>query len=308
VQLAWTLAQRSVSEFRDDNCGALAAAVAFHVLFSIFPLAAVLTGVFGLVAGPSLRDDVVRAIIENAPLSQSGDAELRRLVHGATGSLSAVGFAGIAGLLWSASGMMAALRLALNEAWDVERPRPWLKGKLLDVALVAGVGVVGLATLGLTIAVRVAGGGGSGAFRLGSGWVGVLLGVVVPLAAAFAAVLFLYRVVPAAPVAVRSIWPAALLVAGFFVLAENLFAIYVGHFGHYDAVYGSLGAVVAFMFFVFLNVLVFLLGAELGSEWARLGPPEEEPGEAEPFTARVRGFLRGLWESPQDRSTGRTPG
>jgi membrane protein len=286
-QFAWDILRRAVSEFADDHCGQLASSVTFHVLFSIFPLVAVVAGVFGLVAGSGVRDSVVKAIVDAVPLSPSGDRELTRLLRGASGGVSAVGLVGLVGLLWSASGMMAALRTALDEAWDVERPRPWLKGKLVDAALVAAVGLVVLATLGLTIAARVATG-------VAGGWTGLVLGVLVPLGVGFAVVLFLYRVVPATPVSVRQAWPAALFVAAFFVVAQNLFALYLAHFGHYNAIYGSLGAIVAFMFFVHVNVVVFLFGAEVASEWSRLGLPEEG-GAGEPFRARLGGFLRGLW-------------
>jgi membrane protein len=262
-----------VSEFLEDRCSQLAASVSFHVLFSIFPLVAVVGGAFGLAAGRGARDAVADAIASSIPLSSSGERQLRDLLHGATGGVSAVGFVGVVGLVWSASGMMAAIRAALDQAWDVQRRRPWLLGKLVDVALVAGVGVVALATLGLTIAVRLAGGGRAGAFRLGSGWVGLLLGVLVPLAVCFCLVLLLYRLVPATTVRVADAWAAALLVACCFVLAQNLFALYVEHFGHYNAIYGSVGAVVAFMLFVYVNVLAFLLGAEVASEWPRMELP-----------------------------------
>ena len=143
--------------------------------------------------------------------------------------------------------MMTALRTALNQVWDVEQPRPFLKGKLIDLGLVFAVATLGLGSLALTIAARFL--GAHAALPGAAAWAASLL---VPFLLAFGVCLFLYRIIPAARVRVRDAWPVALLVAVLLVLLQNLFALYVGNFAHYNAIYGSLGAVIAFMFFVYL--------------------------------------------------------
>jgi membrane protein len=298
VDFGKQLVQRSLAEFVDDRCPQLAASITYHVLFSIFPLAIVLTGISGvLLHARGSQQQAVDSIVRNVPLSSSGQEQLRHLLLGATGNLSALGLLGIIGLLYSASGMMAAIRVALNEAWDTDEVRPFLKGKLVDVGLVWLVSVVSLASLGLTVALHVVGGGGWFAFS-----------VVVPLVLGFAVVLFLYRVVPAARVRLADTWPAALFVAVAFTAAENLFALYVGHFGNYNAVYGSLGAVVAFMFFVFISSELFLLGAEVASEWPRVrdavarGEIDRRPGP--PLRRQVREALLGLWVRRRQEEAG----
>jgi membrane protein len=284
---------RSLSEFVDDGCPQLAASIAYHVLFSVFPLAIVVAGVTGIVLNATgSRATVVDTIVSNVPLSRSGDDQLRTLLLGATGHLSAIGLVGLLGLVYSGSGMMAALRAALNAAWDVEQTRPYLRGKLVDLGLVALVSPIGLASLGLTIALRFVGDGS------GVSWAPSLIG---PLVLAFGVVLFLFCVVPAAEVRVRDALVPALFVATAFMAAENLFALYVGHFGNYNAVYGSLGAVIAFMLFVYLVSEVFLLGAEAASEWPRVrlsleqGAPEK-PGE--PLGRQLKRAAIGLWRRP----------
>jgi membrane protein len=304
------LAGRAIREFLDDHCAQYAASIAYHVLFSIFPLAIVLTGVFGIVVRlTGTRADVVDAIVGYLPLSPSGDHSLRRLLEGATGSLSALGLLGLVGVVYAASGMMAAIRLALNEAWDVVEYRPFLKGKLVDVALVLAAAGFSSASLGVTVTARVLARAGARTVPvLGPGSVGWLLGALAPLLMTFALVLFLYRVVPSAEVKIADVWPGALLVASAFVLLENLFALYVEHFANYNAVYGSLGAVIAFMFFVYLASQTFLLGAEVASEWPRvreqLAHGEIEQGP--PLSTQVKGLLGGLWM--RQSASGREPG
>ena len=67
------------------------------------------------------------------------------------GGAGTLGLLGLAGVIWSASGVMAAVRTALNVAWDTTAKRPFLRGKAVDLLLVGGVFVITTATLGLTI-------------------------------------------------------------------------------------------------------------------------------------------------------------
>ncbi|HZE06388.1 MAG TPA: YihY/virulence factor BrkB family protein [Solirubrobacteraceae bacterium] len=296
------LLRRALAEFSRDRCAQHAAAIAYHVLFSLFPLAIVLTGAGNLVLhATGSRARIVDTIVSNLPLSPDGAAHLRDLLLGATSTTASLGLIAILGLIYSASGMMTALRTALNQAWDVEQPRPFLKGKLIDLGLVFGVATVGLASLALTIAARFL-----SAHTPLSGAAAWAASVLVPLIVAFAVTLLLYRIVPAADVRLRDAWPAALLVAVMLVLLENLFAVYVANFAHYNAVYGSLGAVIAFMFFVYLAAQLLLLGAEIASEWPRVDRalhPGQTPPDGRSLGSRVKEALRRLWV-PRDGRAG----
>lgn len=290
------LARRSLSEFSDDQCSQHAASLAYHVLFSLFPLAIVLAGASSVVLhATGSQGNVVDTIVGQLPLSESGDAQIRKLLLGATSSTASLGLIAIVGLIYSASGMMSAMRAALNQAWDVEQTRPFLKGKVIDLGLVFAVATLGLTSLGITIAARFLTSHG-----LLPGWVSWLSSVILPLALAFGVILYVYRVIPAAEVKVRDAWPASLFVAILIVALQNLFSVYLGNFANYNAVYGSLGAVIAFMFFVYLAGQILLLGAEIASEWPRVRAHLERhgmppPGPSEPLQIRVRTTVRGLW-------------
>ncbi len=306
LEFAISLARRAAAEYLDDGGPQLAASISYHVLFSVFPLAIVLTAVFGIVVHVTgLQADVADAVVRNLPLSPSGEQRLRTLLGGVTGNYSALGLLGIVGLIWAASGMMASVRVALNRAWDVEEPRPFLKGKLIDVGLVFAGAAGAIASIAATVTVRsVSEAGGSAiGVDLASGWASWVLGVLLPLAIAFATVYLLYRLIPAAPVSAEPTWLVALGVAVAFVALENLFALYVRGFANYNAVYGSLGAVVAFMFFVYLSATLFLIGAEVASEWPRLrracelGEVREGPATA----VQLKRFVRGLWVRERPR-------
>ena len=288
------LVERSVKEFVDDRGPQFAASVAFHVLFSLFPLAIALASFFGVVVGAGVRADVIDAIVRAIPASAQGDDHLRRVLEGATTARSALGVFAIVALLWTASGMMAALRTALNAAWDVDRPRPFLKQKLVDLGLVCATAPGALVLFGTTIATRSVAGD---APWLGSALTAWTAGVAIPAVYLSAGVFLLYRLIPACDVAARDAWAPSVAVACALVAGQNLFALYVEHFADYNAVYGSLGAVVAFMFFVYLSAMLLLLGAELAAETPRLreahaqGDVEEGP----PLREQVRGLVSGLW-------------
>ena len=267
---ALRLVKRSLVEFVDDRCPQLAASIAYHVLFSIFPLAIVAGGISGIVLNATgSQASTVASVVRHLPLSPSGQDQARHLLLGATGHLSAVGLIGVVGLVYSASGMMAAIRASLNQAWDLETKRAFVHGKLVDVGLVALMAPIALATLGATIVLHVV---------VGGGW--VAFSFVAPLALAFGVVLFLYVAVPATEVRISDVWPAALFVAVVFTALENGFAYYLSNFSNYNAIYGSLGGVIAFMFFVYLSSQLFLLGAEVASEWPRVRTTLAEDSQA----------------------------
>jgi membrane protein len=271
------LARRSVVEFFDDDGPQLAAAVSYHVLLSIFPLLILLLALTGLLLdGQTVRENVVRAVATYVPITSAGRSSLAQLLGQLQQGSNALGGLGLVGVVIAASGMMTATRRALTCAWDAETRRGVLRGKLFDLALVAGAGAVLGLSFGLTIAVRMARSGSqAAAHALGplgplaeaAGW---LVGFGVPLLLAFCLLAFFYTVVPAADSRWSNTWPGALVGALAFQLLKEGFAVYLDHFAHYQAVYGALGAAAAFIFFVYLSANAFIFGAEVASEYPRL--------------------------------------
>ena len=296
LQRAMLLVRRAVSEFRADHCPQFAAAISFHLLFSVFPLAITAVGIMGLVTQePHARDALASAVVKVVPLSRAGREQLRGLLTSVSGGAGALGLLGLLGVLWSASGVMASVRTALNVAWDTSSKRPFLRGKAVDLALVAGVFLVVGATLGLTIFASIARQGTAHlphALRGLTPLAGVAVWVTMFAASAallFATFSFLYRMVPAVPTRLRGIWPGALAATAGFEALQYGFSAYVAHLAHFNKVYGSLGAVIAFLFYVYLASMVFLFGAELASEYPRLPAPAARPGRMPPSRTAAAG-------------------
>lgn len=285
---------RAVEDLFRDRCPQYAAAIAFHVLFSLFPLTILLVSIFGLV----LQDDDLRAkvldeLLDVLPVSPSGEQDVRRSIEQIASPFSAIGLVSLVALLWGASGMMASIRVGLEAALKVERRRPPAHAKLVDFLVVGLAGLVVLAVIGLSVFAaffsRVV---EYVADRIGVDVVtspsATLLRDVVQLVLVAAMTLFLYRFVPAERLGRRAALAGAILTSIGIWGASRLLAILLD-FSRYNVIYGSLAGVMTFLLFVYVVGLVLLLGAEFAYAWSQ---PPGPPGP--PLRAQLRSFLRGL--------------
>ncbi|MGI8579692.1 MAG: YihY/virulence factor BrkB family protein [Solirubrobacteraceae bacterium] len=271
----------------------IAAGVSYFALFSIFPLAILITAGFSLVVDDdAAHSRVVDLLIQNVPLTEGqGRARLEGLFESAAASAPAFGAVGVLGLLFSASGLMAALRHGVNTAHGIEQRRTPLRGKALDVLLVFAVILPVALSLALTVTGRFADSLGDRLADLlgtfGSLLPRLLLATTAlgPLVLSFATFAFLYVVLPARATSLRDVWPGALAAAVAYEVTKIAFSVYLENVGGFDAVYGSIGAVIAFLVFVFIAANVFLLGAEVSARWPEVRGGdyrEEEPDGVSP--------------------------
>jgi membrane protein len=275
------LAGATVRGYLDDRGPQLAAGIAYFALFAVFPLTILLVAAFGLVVGDGVaRREVVDFVMRNVPLRDEGRADLVATLREVTSNAEAFGVVGMAGLVFSASGLMGALRHALSRAFDVEEQRPPLLGKLIDIGLVFGIGLIAGVSLGLTVAARLT-------VDI-SAWVSQLA----PLVLATAVFTLLYRFVPARRVRWRQCVPGALLAGFGYEAIKRGFAFYLDKFATYGAVYGSIAAVIALMFFVFLTATVFIAGAELAAAWPRVDGAPHADDDRRPVGERLRALVR----------------
>ena len=242
----------AVTGYAPDGCPQYAAAIAFHVLLALFPFALLLVTIAGFVLqDDERRADVVAEIVDRVPLVADAGVELDQALAASSAPLGLLGAVSIV-TLWSASGMMAALRHGLNAAWKVERRHTFVRGKLIDVALVVAVDLLVLVGIGLTLLRPLVSGLVEDASVLDGRSHELarrnLFGLIVPLAVTFAALAAIYRLVPASLPRLADVAVGAALAALALRVLEAGFAIYVARFADYDVVYGSLATAVAFLF------------------------------------------------------------
>jgi membrane protein len=315
VRFLLTLSRRSLEEFFADNCTQMAAAISYYVLFSLFPLLIFLVGVLGLfLQNSGLQEDVINAVLDNIPLSEDqGRNDVTQAVRGVAGVGSgALGVFGLIGMAWSGSNMFGIIRRSLNQAYDLEYQRPFVQQKLLDLAMVAGLGFFFMVSISATAFLRVVRQRSGDIPHLGdaaeqAGLLWDITSFLMPFVLSFIAFLVMYWIVPATNVRLRDVWPGALLAAALFESGKVGFTIYLQNFGNYDVVFGSLGAVAAFLFWVYLSANILLLGAEVASEYPRVlrgDYAEAKAGPARPLRETVRARLRGLFvQDGKDKET-----
>jgi membrane protein len=272
------IVQRAVQSFGDARGPQAAAAIAYFAMFSLFPL------MLALVAGGSFFlqnqrafNQVVRLVSNVIPVSQTLIRENVRQVLDRRGS---IGLLALISLVWSASGAFTALAGNINRAWPRAEEMGLVEQRLLALGMVAGVVLLFVLSVGATALLSVLPqlsvplGGGISIYKtvfwsVVSALVPVLLNLVMFLA--------LYRWVPNTSVP----WRAALWGGGFaaigWELAKRGFAYYLGTgLVSYDLVYGSLGTVVALMFWIYLSAWITLFGAHLSAAIARGEMPVED--------------------------------
>src|ERR671921_142719 len=181
--------------------------------------------------------------------------------------------------LWSASGAFAALIAALNKAYDVEETRPFWKVR--GIALLMTLGLSVMIIIGVLLLVAGPPIGRGIADLLGLGEVFTLIWNVVQWPVALSLMVFtvalLYYFAPDAEQPFRWITPGGLIGVLLWVLASVAFNFYVSNFGSYNKTYGSIGAVIVLLLYLYISSLTVLFGATLNATLVRM--KEELSGE-----------------------------
>lgn len=258
---------RTYQEIIADRVLAVAAGVSFYSLLAVFPAITVFVSIYGLFTD---QTSVVDHISMLSTLLPSGAMTIisDQLTRIATGSGTSLGLALVFGLLmavWSANAGTKAVIEALNIAYDVKEQRSFvmlnlwalvltLGGLLTLIALIGALGVIPVLldyvlVSGLTDWVL---------------WVGrwpfiyglMLLGLAV-----------LYQFGPNRPgVKWRWITPGSAVASAALLVFTLLFSWYAANFGSYNETYGSLGAVIVLLTWMWLSATIIIIGAELNSE------------------------------------------
>lgn len=300
-----TIAKRALSSFGSHNGTSFAAAISYNAIFAIFPLILFILGFLGFfIHSTSQRQQLVNGIFSSLGQGVSKGA-LSSQVNAVAGGSGAIGIVGLIIAAWSASGVFSQIRTSLNVVWNVTKPRPLVQGKLRDLAMVLGVGLILLLSIVATGVLTAVQGFGNQIFGGSLGIVPhiffAILYVIIPPAISFVAFSLIYWLVPHAELRFKDVWLGALVAAILFEIVQLGFAYYVADFGHYNKTYGALGGVIAFLFFVYLSACIVLLGGEVAKEHIDVVKgvkPASEPQQAGPSQSlpeRVLGLGKGLF-------------
>jgi membrane protein len=283
----WQVAERVWTESSRDNLSVVAAGCAFYALFAIFPALSALISLYGLTADPTTVERQFGALGLVLP-AQAYDiviAQIHRIAE-ASGKLLGWSFFVSLGLsLWSVMSLTQAMFAALNIAYE-EPERRSLLLFYLSAFTFAVIGIIGGAVMLLAIVyvpILFAYAGYSEEFELlvrVARWPLLALLVLVLLA-------MLYRYGPCRRSA-KWQWVSvgSVFATSIWLLASVGFSFYVANFGHYDKTYGSLGAVIVLLFWLYLSFYIVLLGAEINAELELQTARDTTRGRAKPMGKR----------------------
>jgi membrane protein len=287
---------QAIDGFFADRCGQHAAGIAYRVLFSLVPLSIILVAIFGIVLrNDDLKNQVIAEIVDQFPLTESGNANVTRQIEKLASPATALGLVSLLVFAWAATGMMAALRAGLEVAMRVPRGRPAVRGKLVDVILIVGAAALVLVVVFLNLAQAVVFGWIQqplDSVGLDGGLIEQSVRTGAPLLITTAVVLLLYRFVPARRLRVGDALAGAIITA-LLLLAISLVSGMIFERVKslsISVVYASLTSALVFLYSVYLAASALLLGAEVAAAWSHPGPPTGET-----LSQQVRRVVLGLF-------------
>ncbi len=283
----WAIAKRVWKESGEDNLSIVAAGVAFYGMLALFPAIAAMVSLWGLFADPAVVQQQITSTLAMLP-AEAAQILRDQVTSVAAGDNAALSVAAIGALLltlYSAAKGVNAMINALNVVYDEEETRGFVRLTLTSLALTLLALAVAIVALGLiAVAPAIFGLVGLGdvaetAISIGR-WPALGLCVAGYLAA-------LYRYGPDRD---RPRWrwitPGAGVATVSWLAASALFSYYVGQFGSYNETYGTLGAVIVLLTWLWLSAYVVLLGAELDAEMEHQTSRDTTTGPEEPMGKR----------------------
>lgn len=269
VKFAWRISFRTVRRMT-NNCGIeAAAAIAFFTLFSLFPLLVLfVAGASFFLESEEARNQVLQIVLNYMPATSR--TLIRENIDQVLEARGSMGIVGVVGLLWSATGVFNGLMRNLSRAWPNSGTRNVLKRRAGAVVVVLSLFILLIVLLLIQATLTFIAG------RESIFGVPILLPGLIKVASrisvyvfTFGVFLLMYRFVP--DVLVR--WREAASAAVFAFIGSEILTTGFGMYldsgaARYNIVYGSIGTLVSFMFWLFGMGFIILLGGYISAAYA----------------------------------------
>lgn len=262
-----SIVKRTFQSFGESNAAESASSVAFFALFSLFPTVLfIISLASSILRDPSIQQQVLTYIDDFLPTAEDlvhQNLERALEVRGAVQLVSLVG------LLWAASGVFTVLANNINRAWHSAEERNFFQGRLLALAIVIILSALFILWIVFTtllsvlplLEVPI-----FGTLNVYDTYAWSILSRLIPSIFLLIAFVNLFRWVPNTKVRWREALSGALVsLIGFEMVTSGFQWYLTSGLARYQVVYGSLGAVVALMLWLYLSSVVVLLGAHLSA-------------------------------------------
>ena len=272
---------RTYDDVGDNHTLQMAAALSYYFVMSLFPALIVLSAIVAYLPVPDLFNQALSLMTRFVPQDSMGLVK-KVLADVVTPNRNAFLSVGLLGTLWTASGGFAAAIEALNIAYDAEETRPFWKTRPLAIGLTVLIGALLLIALGVMIVGPQFGQWISGRLHLSVlwQWLWPYIHWTVSVGFTVGAVEMLYFLAPNVKQRFFATLPGAIFAVGCWIGLSYLLGIYFRSFANFNKTYGTLGAAVALMVWLYWTGFAMLVGAELNAELAkktRKGAIEQEP-------------------------------
>ena len=262
-----SIALRFYAEVNDDRVLLAAAGVTYYAILALVPALSALISVYGLFFDTARAADHLASLNYLVPGGgiQIVREQVLRLAGANTAKLGLAFLFSLMLALWSANAGMKAIFQAMNIAYGESETRGFFRLHLVTLGFTAAGIVILLAMVAAIVAVPVA--IGEFGFDGPLVWLLAASAYFAALALMALAVTALYRWGPSRrPAGLRWVAPGTIMTVVLVSLISVAFSWYTANFGSYDKTYGSLGALVGFMTWMWMSISVLIAGGELNSE------------------------------------------
>ena len=279
--------RRTYADVVENHTMQMAAALSYYFVLSLFPALIFLSAIVAYLPVPDLFNQTLALMARFLPADTMG--LVRRVLSDVVSPNKGTFLSfGILGTLWAASGGFSAAIEALNIAYDVKDNRPFWKTRPLAVGLAFITGALLLVALGVMIVGPEFGGWLAARVHLSAVFVLLWPYIHWTIAIGFTilALETLYFLAPNIKQRFLATLPGAVLAVGCWIGLSYLLGIYFRHFANFNKTYGTLGAAIALMIWLYWTGFAMLVGAELNAELAKVSSEGrlEEKREPPPIT------------------------
>lgn len=301
------LGERAMRKFFEHHMSTYAAALAYRGLFGLFPFVLVLVVLVGAIGlSESVEELIEQSRSESSqyvpqqlePVVERGREQvqpLQRMVEQAEKQAGGdLLLFGVAVALWSISALVRTLTQAFNAAYEVPETRRWWKVTALSLAFGPVLALMVIISIGLMLVGPRLVEGIAALVGLDELFVSLWEWLRFPVALSLLAVVvsLVYRFGPNAGQRFRTVVLGAAVAVLLWAISSVGFSFYLANFADYGVTYGSLGAAVGLLFYLYLSASVVLLGAEVNAAIYHALPDEmleaELPGNQDNDTTDVR--------------------
>lgn len=277
------LLKSTMSEFVQDNCMRVSAALSYYAIFALPPLLILIVAICGLFFDTSDIEGRVAAEMATV-IGADGAERVKAMIHSADMSEKStlMSIVGVLALLFGASGVVVQLQGALNDVWEVQ-PDPEAGGvwnfvtkRILSVAMIVGIGFLLLISLVLTTIASMLSesilpsGMSTTVTQIASFLTGFLMTTLL-----FATV---FKFLPDVKIPWKETWLGAIFTSTLFTIGKFVIGLYFAN-SSVGSAYGAASSVILLLVWIYYSGIIVMLGAEFTQAWAKIYGTDIEPSK-----------------------------